>query len=163
MSQTTLTLQSIYPDCVSGDVTGGVKKLEIPVEFEEPIPIFVVSDGTTDVAQFAPEGVDSPPISASSLPPVLLELIFPPSYPISMPPLILSLHAVNSWLFSTKRLQQKLLSMWQPGEGVLYAWVEWIRSAEFLEFLGFRTNDDGEDCIRCVARPTFRSRTAAHN
>ena len=41
------------------------------------------------------------------------------------------------------------MDMWQPGEGVLYTWVEWIRSAEFLRELDlFQVDDTDGDIIR---------------
>lgn len=40
--------------------------------------------------------------------------------------------------------------MWIPGEGVLYAWVECIRSSEFLDLLGLASFQNGEKLIRQV-------------
>ncbi|KAI0067871.1 hypothetical protein BV25DRAFT_1953211 [Artomyces pyxidatus] len=122
-------LQSIYPDyCVSTGSSNGVIKLEIPVELGEQRTVTLLADDTAS----GPTSSVPLSLSLSLLPPVLLELILPTTYPLLKAPFISSLHATNSWLPRHSFLRRKLLEMWQPGETVLYNWVEWIRSAEFL-------------------------------
>jgi len=86
----------------------------------------------------------------STLPPLLLTLAIPPEYPIYKPPIIISLHVSYAWVpeVQLKLLDRTLLSIWEDeqkaqGEGrcVLYDWIEMIRSAEFLDPLGFLDSD----------------------
>ena len=79
---------------------------------------------------------DRASVPLSLLPPLLLEIILPPAYPTYVPPQIVALHATHGWLGRrVAPLRQLLLEMWQAGEGVLYTWIEWIRSGDFLEAL----------------------------
>jgi hypothetical protein len=71
-------------------------------------------------------------LSLSSLPPILLEIMLPPVYPLRAAPEMVSFHVSGSWIPQSGHLLSKLRGMWQPGEVVLYTWVEWIRSADFL-------------------------------
>jgi E3 ubiquitin-protein ligase RNF14 len=87
-------------------------------------------------------------LSLSSLPPVLLEIVLPPAYPLRAAPEIVSFHVSGSWIPLSKRLLEKLLGMWQPGEVILYAWVEGIRGAEFLDAIGIIR----DDILRCVTK-----------
>jgi E3 ubiquitin-protein ligase RNF14 len=90
-----------------------------------------------------------PSVSLSMLPPLLLEIILPSVYPIYIPPEIISLYATHGWL--GKRigpLRQHLLDTWQAGEGVLYNWIELIRSGEFLDTLGLLGRSSGKDILK---------------
>ena len=90
-------------------------------------------------------------MSLVSLPPLLLEVLLPPLYPLRLPPTILSIHATHSWLNpATVRLQHRLVNLWQPGEGALYTWIEWIRGGDFLDALGLTNQTDGKIGIRFV-------------
>jgi E3 ubiquitin-protein ligase RNF14 len=116
----------------------------------------VIDDGTmpeTTPSEFSNDHSMAPPIpeqpqefSISSLPPLLLHLTLPPTYPLHLPPDIVSLRATHSWLSRLPELQAMLLRMWEAGEGVLYNWVELIRTAEFLNSLDL----DLDNIIRCV-------------
>ncbi|THH21564.1 hypothetical protein EW146_g36 [Bondarzewia mesenterica] len=128
-------LESIYPDCISSNLSDGIKKLEIPVELGDSRTVSIIDDGT--INGISAQRAEDQPMSLSMLPPVLLHIILPPTYPLSTPPEIISLHVTNSWLTCGRHLQQELLEMWQPGEGVLYNWIEWIRTADFLRSLNF--------------------------
>ncbi|KZT06754.1 RWD-domain-containing protein [Laetiporus sulphureus 93-53] len=149
-------LESIYPDCVSSDISSGSVKLEIPVEFSEARTVSIENDHTVYSAGNVPPcgsscGVAEVPhyLSLTSLPPLLLDVLLPPSYPYH-PPIITSLHATNSWLPLTLGLQRRLIEMWQDGEGVLYTWVEWIRSGEFLDALDLTAYSSGESVIHIL-------------
>lgn len=92
-------------------------------------------------------------LSLSSLPPVLLQFILQDTYPLTTPPSIVSLRATNSWLTPRKvnQVKEMLVEMWQPGEGVLYTWVEWIRSAELLGALDLLSEGQaGSNVVRCI-------------
>lgn len=91
-------------------------------------------------------------ISLSTLPPILLDVCIPASYPYTAPQ-IRTIHATHSWLSLTRfDLRGRLAEMWEEGEGVLYNWVEWIRSGDFLDALGLSSTVDGRRIIRYVMR-----------
>jgi E3 ubiquitin-protein ligase RNF14 len=77
-------------------------------------------------------------ISLKTLPPLLLSLTLPPEYPLYTPPRILSIHATSSWIPRVRILQEKLLEKWHAPDGVLYEWVEWIHSSDFLRALDLK-------------------------
>jgi E3 ubiquitin-protein ligase RNF14 len=131
-------LQSIYPDCVSRDVSNNILKFEVPIELERPTDVFIT--GSEDAK------LQESHLSLSSLPPVLLEIVLPPAYPLLAAPEIVSFHVSGSWIPRSGRLLKKLQGMWQPGEVVLYTWVELIRSADFLDPM----NIIQDDALRCV-------------
>lgn len=70
------------------------------------------------------------------LPPLLLNIVLAPMYPLERPPRITGLRATNLWMPHVSSLEQILLEMYQPGQGVLYDWVECIRSGDFLRRVG---------------------------
>lgn len=72
----------------------------------------------------------------SSLPPLLISIILPPSYPLHSAPRLTSIRATYLWLPKLMGLQNILTGMWTPGEGVLYAWIEFIRTGDFFRSLG---------------------------
>ncbi|KAI0082237.1 hypothetical protein K474DRAFT_1688223 [Panus rudis PR-1116 ss-1] len=127
-------LESIYPDYLSGDPSKGSMKLEIPIEFSQPRSI--VSPENKLLA------------SLSALPPLLLDIILPPNYPLYGPPEIIAIHATHSWLPPKIGLRHYLKEMWVLGEGVLYTWIEWIRGGDFLERLNLAANIDEDYAIR---------------
>lgn len=141
--------QSIYPDYLSANSLSGAIKLEVPVELSEPRFVVPLADDrarTEGPSQAPPAG---PPLSA--LPPLLLELLLPPAYPLHAAPEIVALHATHGWLGRMLGpLRQHLLEMWQGGEGVLYAWIESIRSGEFLASLQLLDTVEGKDVVRCA-------------
>ncbi|TCD70047.1 translation termination inhibitor protein itt1 [Steccherinum ochraceum] len=134
-------LESIYPDCVSSDLSKGVIKLEIPVELSEPTSLISAEDDPP-TATFA----SLPRLSV--LPPLLLDIVLPPTYPTHSAPHILSIHATHSWLPSNMGIQRRLAEMWNAGEGVLYTWVEWIRSGEFLDALELTSTKESLRVLR---------------
>ena len=80
-------------------------------------------------------------LSLSTLPPLLLHLTLAPTYPMYTPPVILYLRATLLWLPRLDLLQRLLLERWSPGEGVLYSWVDFIRSGEFLQSMQMTTGE----------------------
>ena len=82
----------------------------------------------------------------SVLPPLLLHIILPPSYPLHSPPKIVSLRAAHMWIPNIQILQTALTEMWQIGEQVLYNWVEYIRTGEFLQTIKL-TEDSVIMCV----------------
>ena len=85
----------------------------------------------------------------SILPPLLLHIMLPPSYPLHSPPEIVSLRATHIWVPTpnTQVLESTLTKIWQTGEQVLYNWVEYIRTGEFLQ--GVKLSEDSN--IMCVS------------
>ena len=106
--------------------------LEIPVEFVESHTISLIQDGTL-VGQDSDQTFQ---LSLSSLPPLLIGMILPPSYPVHSAPRLTSIRTTHLWLTKLTPLQNILTGMWTPGEGVLYDWIEFIRSGDFLPSLG---------------------------
>lgn len=155
----TSSKQSIYPGYSSSNVTDGVLKLEIPVEFPEPKTVTLVQDDSltstststsTSISTTANPDIDAPQLlSLSSLPPLVISLILPPSYPLASPPHVTSIRATNLWLPQSPPLQAILTRMWQPGEGILYNWIEFIRTGEFLNALSLTSSTD-DHTIRYV-------------
>ena len=119
-------------------------KLEIPVEFETPRSVIieeVIPTSLTD--KTSPRET----LNLSVLPPLLLHVILPPSYPLHSPPDIVSLRATHMWIPNTQVLQTALTEMWRIGEQVLYNWIEYIRSGEFLQTIELT----GDSVIMCVS------------
>ncbi|KAH0590436.1 hypothetical protein H2248_000587 [Termitomyces sp. 'cryptogamus'] len=138
-------LESIYPECISSEMKNKSLRLEIPVEFGTPRTVHVEED-QSDIQT---NSAAAPPIalSLSSLPPVTLNVVLPALYPIKNPPTLTSIRAAHFWLPQIPRLHQALTDLWEPGEGVLYNWIEFLRSGEFLDTLSLL--DDNND-IRII-------------
>ncbi|KAF9073752.1 hypothetical protein BDP27DRAFT_1288622 [Rhodocollybia butyracea] len=75
------------------------------------------------------------------LPPLLIHVILPEAYPLAVPPQLVSIRSTYLWMPYISQLHQLLVDMWQS-EGVLYNWIEFIRSGQFLEKLGM-AKDNG--------------------
>ncbi|KIK97655.1 hypothetical protein PAXRUDRAFT_824707 [Paxillus rubicundulus Ve08.2h10] len=86
----------------------------------------------------------------SALPPLHLHISLPASYPLHALPTIQSLQAASGWLpqWVLGDMKQRMSEMCNApeGSGVLYSWVEWIRSGEFLADVGIF--DQGSQSIR---------------
>lgn len=122
-------LQAIYPDCLFGDSDG--YKLCIPIEISSQ-EVYI---GETMSAQLA------------HLPPLILDFILPQSYPKSRRPELNFIRSTYDWL-AEKQLQSlrsHLSDMWS-GEGVLYSWMEYIRTGDLFVDLGMILNGK----LRCV-------------
>ncbi|KAI0768503.1 RWD-domain-containing protein [Trametes elegans] len=148
-------LESIHPHCLSVDATQGRIRLEVPVELPDATAVSIHSDLLTENGPSSSKAPASPPKTAilSTLPPILIDVCIPPSYPYA-PPQIRTVHATHSWLPVARfRLADRLAEMWEAGEGVLYNWVEWIRSGDFLDALRISSAEDGKRVIR-ILHPT---------
>ncbi|KAG7450277.1 uncharacterized protein BT62DRAFT_962071 [Guyanagaster necrorhizus] len=121
---------SIYPECVSSGICDTSVKLEIPVEFSEPRTVSISNDGL------------SQSLSLTVLPPLLLHIDLPLAYPLYDPPQLVSIHATHLWMPRLSKLQSTLSRMWQPGETVLYNWVEFIHGGEFLHSVDLTSDTD---------------------
>lgn len=95
------------------------------------------------------DGDQSLNVSLSTLPPLLLEILLPPAYPSFIPPEIIALHATHGWL-SRKiiPLRKHFVDMWKAGDGVLYSWIECIRSGEFMDSLQLLDSENGKEVMR---------------
>ena len=140
----TYDAQSIFPDCITREKTRGLLKLEVPVEFERIHTVKIHQDGTlahqSDKAKFQEA-------SLSTLPPILLSILIPPTYPLLEPAQILSIRVTHFWLANTTGLLRSLNEMWQPGEGVLYNWVEYLRTGGFLPAMELAAGDKDIQCV----------------
>lgn len=87
------------------------------------------------------------------LPPVSLEVAIPPLYPLHEAPV---LQVSCLWMGRSQReeVRRVLLSQFEEtykgGAGVLYSWVEWLRSGEVLGALGIKlevelVEEEGDD------------------
>ena len=86
----------------------------------------------------------------TALPPILLDVSLPQAYPY-VTPQIRTVHATHSWLPQVgTALRDHLARKWESGEGVLYTWVEWVRTGEFLDDLRLTEATDGQRTIRSV-------------
>ncbi|KAH9921958.1 uncharacterized protein BXZ73DRAFT_51599 [Epithele typhae] len=148
-------LESIYPACISSGASGQNIRLEVPVEFSEPTLVTVQDEALKHDMSSTPQDVtqNARLLFLSTLPPISLDLCLPRTYPF-MPPQIRAVHATHSWMATEGTSFLELLAAkWSEGEGVLYTWVEWIRSGEFLEELSLTSLDSGRRVIR-IFHPT---------
>lgn len=141
-------MQSIYPDvCISNDagLSGRTIKLEIPVELSPAQTITIVPN--TEQQQPASHQFHThaagPTNPLTALPPFLLALILPPHYPLHAPPRITALTSTYAWFPTSKirDLHALLTGMWtRDSQGVLYSWVEFLHSGDFLDSLGLSSS-----------------------
>ena len=131
-------LQSIYPECISSQKSDGTLKLEIPIEFGTPRSVNVKGSGPNALQMNLHDEL----LSLAVLPPILLEILLPPSYPLYLPPKIVSIRATNNWLVNILALQTALSQKWESGESVLYPWVEYVRTGDFFADIDLRSSDD---------------------
>ncbi|KIM34119.1 hypothetical protein M408DRAFT_60662 [Serendipita vermifera MAFF 305830] len=148
-------LSAVYPEYTSHSEPPSLTRtapvsirLEVPVEIEEQKIEIVPELNLAGQSQQE----DSITVSLRNLPPLILTLLLPPTYPLRVPPLLVHLHSANSWLNASaiNSLHESLSQMWQDdvdtgsSTGSLWRMCEWIRGGSFL------TNDS--DHIR-LAHP----------
>ncbi|KIJ68739.1 hypothetical protein HYDPIDRAFT_81319 [Hydnomerulius pinastri MD-312] len=153
-------LESIHPTiCIANDTFKPYQrliKLEIPVELEEERKVDIPSSsGSSSQVSSAHNGHDSVPemttttATLSTLPALHLHISLPPAYPLHAPPSIQSLQASSGWVPPRvlADMKDQMADKWAESDsaGVLYTWVEWIRSGEFLGDVGLV---DGTGVIR---------------
>jgi E3 ubiquitin-protein ligase RNF14 len=122
-------------------------RLEIPIELGDTRPVKV--EPLIQARDRGFQNSDQPltqSLNLSTLPPLLLHLSLPLGYPINASPQILSIRATHLWLSKLLQLQAKLREQWQ-GEGVLYTWIEYIRTGEFLPELDMLSPEDGRTIL----------------
>jgi hypothetical protein len=156
--------KSIFPDFLLNNQQTAERRieLEIPVEItEESLRKVVIMPLSDEQVQEDPSCADcnpQPPLSLTTLPPIILSLTLPLDYPLRRPPAISGLHATYGWLpeEKLKLLERSLLGVWEveqeqgggDGRAILYDWIELVRSAEpSLGVLGMVTNEN----VLCVA------------
>nr|VWO96629.1 Uncharacterized protein [Ganoderma boninense] len=141
-------LEAIHPDFLSTGASKGYIRLEIPVDLAEPT-VVLLQTASADHDRLPSSGAgSSASLSLTTLPPILLDISIPQAYPY-IPPQIRTLHATHSWLPQVgSELRDHLTGKWEAGEGVLYTWVEWVRTGEFLDDLHLAVDVDGQRTIR---------------
>lgn len=127
-------IESIYPDYLSRQ--NETILLNIPIDLEEIRTIQISSNGTRLHKDNNESHLE---LQISKLPPFRLEVTLPSSYPLDEPPLIKSF----KWLpeINLDDLHEPLQAMWAT-EGVLFSWVEFLRSGDFLESIGLTSREN---------------------
>ncbi|KAF8895056.1 RWD domain-containing protein [Gymnopilus junonius] len=125
-------LESIYPEFLSSRSVDRIIKFEIPVEFGILKPVAIAESRQPSTLRLSEEKPTLQTLSLSALPPLLLHIVLPSLYPLYDPPEITSLRATHLWVPEIERLQGILVNMWQAGEPLLFNWIEYIRTGEFL-------------------------------
>ncbi|KAF8499461.1 hypothetical protein JB92DRAFT_2981465 [Gautieria morchelliformis] len=124
-----LALQSTYPDFLPSERPeyGEQFVLQVAVQLPEPTPVHIVEHNSANIVYT---------VSVSHLPPLLLKLLLPPTYPLEQPPIIHSLESLHDWLSADtlKILENRLFALWDK-ENVLGIWMDHIRNGELLSFL----------------------------
>ncbi|TFK71857.1 RWD-domain-containing protein [Pluteus cervinus] len=148
-------LKSIFPDDIT--FTDDLLHIEVPVELVNPVQIEVTSELPSLVLELEDGSslLESGPsnsqptnntethhISISALPPILLDIKLPSTYPLQSPPEIISINATHNWFSNIPELQDLLLRSWVAGDVVLFNWIETIHSGKFLEDLGLLTDNN---------------------
>jgi E3 ubiquitin-protein ligase RNF14 len=142
-------LQSIYPDQItrhSGE-EGQTIFIRIDITLSTPTKVVCRQEANTSSSSVQPliveaAGADLPSIGIVTpvLPPILVNLHLPQTYPQSTAPTIKTLtnaDASETWLPSRteQRVKNELEKLWAAaeGEGVLWSWVDWLASGAFLD------------------------------
>jgi E3 ubiquitin-protein ligase RNF14 len=96
--------------------------LQVSVQLSEPRPVLIVNEDN-------PEATQS--VTVSHLPPLLINLLLPPAYPLDHPPTIHSIQPSHAWLPPPliEHLTRILLDMWD-NQCVLDLWVERIQDGD---------------------------------
>ncbi|KAK3041562.1 hypothetical protein RJ639_000696, partial [Escallonia herrerae] len=136
-----LAMEAIYGDNVFVlDNQSSLRRFQIHVHIEAPREL-VVSTKLNSSHDLETKNYDSPQFSYSFevqyLQPIELTCLLPKSYPSHLPPYFT---IYSRWLDSPNisRICSMLDSIWkeQPGQEVIYQWVEWLHSSS-LSYLGF--------------------------
>ncbi|KAG8748528.1 translation termination inhibitor protein itt1 [Ceratobasidium sp. 414] len=156
-------LLSVYPDILTTtDVPAGLEvKLDIAIELERE-RVFDVVSSISDPSSPS-DGIQ---VRLSHLPALLLAVLFPPEYPSNADPIVRSIHARHAWLAPglVSRLGERLGERWRESvekgtrdEGVLWPWVEDIRTGAFLDSFGstvpFASSSSASSSTRPITLP----------
>lgn len=136
-----LALESIYGEkALILDRQRGLRSFQIHIDIEAPDE-FNISAKFNLSGDQRPKGDGSDEFSYSFkvqyLPPIVLTCLLPKAYPSHLPPYFtISVQWLDSITISN--LCSMLDSMWveQPGQEVVYHWIEWLHSSS-LSYLGF--------------------------
>ncbi|KAI5327518.1 hypothetical protein L3X38_026914 [Prunus dulcis] len=136
-----LAMESIYGDnFFIFERQRGCRSFQIHIHIEAPGEIAVTTklNSSSDLKTRS-DGSDefSYSFKAQHLPPIMLTCLLPKSYPSHLPPYFT---ISVQWVHSSKisHLCSELDSIWreQPGQEVIYQWVEWLQNSS-LSYLGF--------------------------
>ncbi|ONI05957.1 hypothetical protein PRUPE_5G031400 [Prunus persica] len=136
-----LAMESIYGDnFFIFERQRGCRSFQIHIHIEAPGEIAVTTklNSSSDLKTRS-DGSDefSYSFKAQHLPPIMLTCLLPKSYPSHLPPYFT---ISVQWVHSSKisHLCSELDSIWreQPGQEVIYQWVEWLQNSS-LSHLGF--------------------------
>ncbi|KAF8592052.1 hypothetical protein K439DRAFT_1325929 [Ramaria rubella] len=120
-------LQSTYPEFLPTEQPqyGHEFILQVAVQLSEPVQVQVQEDNDTETMHR---------VNISHLPPLSLNVLLPPTYPLQQPPVLHALQSRHDWLpvELIETLKHTLLDMWN-NEHVLGLWMEHIQNGE--EFL----------------------------
>ncbi|KAK0555947.1 hypothetical protein OC846_001499 [Tilletia horrida] len=119
--------------------------LRIPISFDRPRKVRVISLEPIGSAESSSSSSQAQLIEVQHLPPLLLQLSLPPTYPLSAEPNVevlqspwLNLPANQDWL------RHRLSQMWDESRAeVLYLWADWIREGMWDEIIS--RQDDKEE------------------
>ncbi|KAH9487159.1 E3 ubiquitin-protein ligase itt1 [Psilocybe cubensis] len=120
-------------------------KLEISIEFDSPrvVNVFDANSSASPSSSPTTSRRKSEGLSLSVLPPVVLQISLPPSYPLYTPPDILSVQVSLKWFSNVEDIKDALFKLYSSGETVLYNWIEYLRNGGFLADLHALSPDDG--------------------
>lgn len=135
-----LAMESIYGENVLIlDRQRGLRSFQIHVHIEalDELNVTAKLNSSTDLNARSESSDDfSYSFKVQYLPPIVLTCLLPKSYPSHLPYFTIS----ALWLNTTKisNLCSMLESIWidQPGQEVLYQWIEWLQNSS-LSYLGF--------------------------
>ncbi|KAF5735038.1 NDR1/HIN1-like 8 putative isoform 1 [Tripterygium wilfordii] len=135
-----LVLESIYGDnAFILDSQRGLRSVRINIQIETPNELTIIAKLNSSADKVTGETSDdfSYSFKVQHLPPIVLRCLLPKSYPSLLPP-----HFAISvqWLDASRisNLCSMLDSIWmeQPGQEVMYRWIEWLQNSS-LSHLGF--------------------------
>lgn len=137
-----VAMESIYGDNIFIlDKQSGLRSFQVHVHIESPTDLTIStqlhSSSDIETKHDEPPEFNLYSFKVKYLPPIVLTCLLPRSYPSHLPP-----HFTISvqWL-DTSRISNlccMLDSIWkeQPGQEVIYQWVEWLQSSS-LSYVGF--------------------------
>ncbi|KAF8971445.1 hypothetical protein BDZ97DRAFT_1786531 [Flammula alnicola] len=141
-------LKAIYPDFISNSSafsTDNIIRLKLGIELPSETGFQIFHSTPTYGLT-----LQATSITLLFLPPILIDVYLPKEYPSCQPPQILSISAEAQWFSKEDALRSTLLDSWQRGETILYSWIEFVRSGQFLRELDPSAGDGNVETIRLV-------------